>query len=459
MKIVTLCLLSLGAAVIPNSMGAQAPPSVNPIRVNSAGPAYTGSQARVWRADTGFSGGSVATSPGRAIGNTVDDTLYQSERYGAFNYTFTVPAGSYQVTLKFAETHFTSGAASGQRQFNVRMNGATVLTNFDIKSAAGGANIAVDRTFTVNAGAGSNNLQIQFIHLASQPDLPTVNAVEIVSAGVSVSGPAITTQPANRTVVAGQTATFSVGATGTAPLGYQWRKNGGSISGATSATYTTPAATTTDNGAQFTVVVSNSAGSITSNSAALTVSGATRLLSASPSSLSFGNVTVGSNRFLTATLTNTGNSNVTVSNVSISGAGLSAGGVSAGQILMPGQGAFLNMTFAPAVIGSLTGSVVVTSNASNSPATISLSGMAVPIVPRVATLSWNPSSSVVWGYNVYTSTVSGGPYTKLTPAPTLATSYSDASVRSGRTYYYVVTAVNSSSVESIHSNEASAVIP
>ena len=83
--------------------------------------------------------------------------------------------------------------------------------------------------------------------------------------------PSITTQPASVTITAGQTATFSVTATGTAPLSYQWRQNGTAISGATSSSYTTPAETTAANGAQFTVVVSNSAGSVTSNTATLTV--------------------------------------------------------------------------------------------------------------------------------------------------------------------------------------------
>jgi hypothetical protein len=83
--------------------------------------------------------------------------------------------------------------------------------------------------------------------------------------------PSINMQPADQSVRAGQTATYSVTATGTAPLSYQWRKNGTVIAGATSASYTTPAATTTDNGATFAVVVSNSAGSATSRSARLTV--------------------------------------------------------------------------------------------------------------------------------------------------------------------------------------------
>src|SRR5207245_11148161 len=67
----------------------------------------------------------------------------------------------------------------------------------------------------------------------------------------------------------GQTATFSVTATGTAPLHYQWRKNGVNISGATNSSYTTPATVAADNGSLFSVVVSNSGGSVTSNNATL----------------------------------------------------------------------------------------------------------------------------------------------------------------------------------------------
>src|SRR5205085_3242638 len=75
-------------------------------------------------------------------------------------------------------------------------------------------------------------------------------------------------------VVAGQTATFTVTATGTAPVSYQWQSNGTAIGGATADSYTTPATTTSDDGDQFTVVVSNAAGSVTSNAAALTVNAA-----------------------------------------------------------------------------------------------------------------------------------------------------------------------------------------
>src|SRR5260370_29443130 len=106
----------------------------------------------------------------------------------------------------------------------------------------------------------------------------TVNGANIggvnFTANAAPVAPAITTQPTGQTVTAGQTASFSVAASGTAPLGYQWQKNSVAISGATLSSYTTPATTSSDNGAQFTVMVSNTAGSVTSTAAILTVNAA-----------------------------------------------------------------------------------------------------------------------------------------------------------------------------------------
>src|SRR5207245_1715001 len=94
----------------------------------------------------------------------------------------------------------------------------------------------------------------------------TVNAAPVA--------PTITTQPANQTVTAGQTAAFTVVATGTAPLSYQWQKNGVNVAGATAASYTTAATVTSDSGSTCRVVVINSVGSATSAAATLTVNAA-----------------------------------------------------------------------------------------------------------------------------------------------------------------------------------------
>jgi hypothetical protein len=88
------------------------------------------------------------------------------------------------------------------------------------------------------------------------------------TSGAASIAPTITTQPASVTINSGQVATFNVAATGTAPLSYQWLQNGVTISGATGATYITPAETT---GSSFAVRVSNAAGSVTSQQATLAV--------------------------------------------------------------------------------------------------------------------------------------------------------------------------------------------
>jgi fibronectin type 3 domain-containing protein len=74
-------------------------------------------------------------------------------------------------------------------------------------------------------------------------------------------------------------------------------------------------------------------------------------------------------------------------------------------------------------------------------------------------LSWDASTSQVAGYNIYRGTKSGGPYAKLNSSLEPGTVYTDSSVQSGTTYYYVSTAVDSSNVESAYSNQAAAAIP
>jgi fibronectin type 3 domain-containing protein len=142
----------------------------------------------------------------------------------------------------------------------------------------------------------------------------------------------------------------------------------------------------------------------------------------------------------------------------VAGAGFNATGAN-GMILSPGQSTTLTSTFAPSASGAAAGSISVSSNAANSPASISLSGTGVAAVNHSVALNWAPDASGTTGYNMYSSTVSGGPYTKLTSAPLPSTSYTDTTVQPGHTYYYVVTAVNSSSQESAYSGEVAALVP
>jgi hypothetical protein len=186
---------------------------------------------------------------------------------------------------------------------------------------------------------------------------------------------------------------------------------------------------------------------------------ATAFLSSSDSTLNFGNVVLGKSSGLPVTLTNAGNSNVTVSKVTVMGASYSATGVSAGLILAPGQSVQLDATFAPLTAGVFPGSVTVTSNATNSPANISLSGDATQASLHSVALTWAPSTSTVAGYNVYRSDVSGGPYSKLDSSLVAMDSYTDSTVQAGKTYYFVVTSVTAAGSESSDSTEASATVP
>jgi hypothetical protein len=131
---------------------------------------------------------------------------------------------------------------------------------------------ATSANYTTPATTASDNGATFTVLVTNAEGSVTSNAAVLTVNPVLVA-PTITTQPQNQTVTAGQTASFTVVANGSAPLSYQWYKNGAVIGAATSASYTTPATTASDNGATFTVTVSNAAGNVTSNSATLTVNG------------------------------------------------------------------------------------------------------------------------------------------------------------------------------------------
>ena len=189
--------------------------------------------------------------------------------------------------------------------------------------------------------------------------------------------------------------------------------------------------------------------------------GASALLAATPTTLAFGTVTVNTSRSLSVTLKNTGNSDVKVSSVAVAGTGFSESGVSSGLTLQPEQSATVKLAFAPKAAGSVSGTVTVSSNATNSPARITLSGTgAAASSGHSVALSWDASSSSgVVGYHVYRGTVSGGPYSIITSSEISATDYTDSTVLGGHVYYYVIRAVNSSGDESTNSSQVSATIP
>jgi hypothetical protein len=180
------------------------------VAVRVGGPAYTDTQGQVWSADNGFTGGSTSTTTA-AISNTPDQPLYQGERHGVFSYQFSVPNGTYNVTLKFSENYWTS---TGKRIFGVVIDGTQVLSNFDIVAAAGAAFTAVDKTFVVSVTGGS--VTIQF--LQGSADLPKVDAISIAS----TSAVAVQVSPNTASLMASQTKQFTASVTGSSNTAVSW---------------------------------------------------------------------------------------------------------------------------------------------------------------------------------------------------------------------------------------------
>ena len=209
--------------------------------------------------------------------------------------------------------------------------------------------------------------------------------------------------------------------------------------------------------------------SVTGSGSALTIPlvgsavAATRFLSATPTTVNFGKVAVGGFTTANVMLVNTGNSSITVKGLSSTNSAFSDTGASAGTGIAPGQAAVLSIQFSPKSTATSTGSITVTSNAGNaSSLSIPVTGTGVTQTSGnyVVQLDWgaSPTSSVV-GYNVYRSTVSGGPYTKIVSSPVTGTTYSDQTVENSIEYFYVVKSVTGSGAESAPSNQSTAFIP
>jgi fibronectin type 3 domain-containing protein len=119
----------------------------------------------------------------------------------------------------------------------------------------------------------------------------------------------------------------------------------------------------------------------------------------------------------------------------------------------------LDVTFSSPPSGAVDGKVMVASNAANSPAMVNLTGAGVPVTSHSVALTWQADSSASAGYNVYRSMAASGPYAKVNYPSARATAYTDSSVQSGQSYYYVVTAVDLAGSESSPSAQVSVVIP
>jgi len=182
-------------------------------------------------------------------------------------------------------------------------------------------------------------------------------------------------------------------------------------------------------------------------------------LSANPPSVSFGNVIVGKTASQKGSLQAAGGP-VTVSSGTSSSAEFTVTGISFPAALAAGQSLSFNITFAPQASGAATATLTFISNATDSSTLQSADGTGMPAPQHSVDLTWNASQSQgVIGYNVYRGDMTGGPYARINAPLEASTSYTDALVNGGATYYYVVTAVDGNSQESGYSPQVKAVIP
>ncbi len=234
----------------------------------------------------------------------------------------------------------------------------------------------------------------------------------------------------------------------------------------------------------------------------------------SPPSLDFGPRQLNSHSTKKITVRNTGDIPLTISGVTITGTGFVFSKLSPGLSLAPEEQTVLEVSFHPVSTGTVSGNISILSSGLPSAATVPLAGSSVNPAPQVSTplstrspatamtaasstassidastattsrasyvstgttktsnistattsppqvlLTWDASSSPVVGYHVYRSTVSGGPYAVQTASAIAALDFTDSSVAPGTTYYYAVTSIDASGLESGYSNQVVATIP
>ena len=331
----------------------------------------------------------------------------------------------------------TGTAANCSQQ--ITLNFANTFTSIDVLDATTGAGSNVvlpivnsKRQLVLNLNGGDAYL------------FKIADGAPFVGVGTIATPPSITTQPANKTVSVGQSATFSVTATGTAPLKYQWKFNGANISGATLSSYTKANCQTTDAGS-YSVLITNNVASVTSANAILTVNSATP--PAAPSGL-------------TATATSSSQINLSWTDNSSNESGFrvesSTDNVNFTQFIS------LSANVTSTTASSLTANTtyyfrVRAYNASgNSAYSAVASATTLPTPPAAPSnlvgyavnssridLTWTDNSSNETSFTIARSTVSGGPYTDIATVGANVTSYSNnTGLTASTTYYYVVRANN-----------------
>ena len=401
-------------------------------------------------------------------------SLLPAEASCAITVTFTPnAAGTHSATLSVATNALGGRKSVGLAGSGVKETAAAAAPAFSLSSGTYASPQAVtisDATsgatiyYTTN-GSTPTTSSTKYSGAISVSSTETLEAIA-TAGGYSTSAVASATYTIDPPAA---TPTFSV-ATGT-----YTSSQAVTISDATSGStiyYTTNGSTPTTSSAKYTGAIAVSStetleaiaaanGYSTSAVASATYTISVPNASLSASSLSFGNQAMAvTSSVQTLTLTNNGTAPLSITGITFSGANAADFANTAdtcGTSLAAGANCAIGVAFTPSVGGSETATISISDNAASNPQAASLSGTGIPDV----ILSWAASSSSgVVGYNIYRGTASDGESsTPLNSSPIGGTSYTDTNVTAGTTYYYVVTAVSSTGMQSPDSSETSAVVP
>jgi plastocyanin len=221
-------------------------------------------------------------------GSTTSDGAVLTLAIANVGPVFTTQPSSQTVTAGGAVTFTAAASGTPAPTFQWQKSGVNI-------SGATSASYALSSTTTGDAGS--------YTVVATNSVSPVTSNAATLTVNPAPVAPVITTQPSTQTVTAGNSVTFTAAASGIPAPTYQWKKNGTSITGATSSSYTL-ASVTTGNAGSYTFVATNSAGSATSSTATLTVNPANTapVITTQPSSQT---VTVGGGVTFTAAASGT----------------------------------------------------------------------------------------------------------------------------------------------------------
>jgi len=309
-------------------------------------------------------------------------------------------------------------STGGQQQFTASVSGSS---NTAVTWAAPGGTITSGGLYTAPSTAGTYTV----IATSAADSTKSASAVVTVSQAAQVS---ISLSPSTVSLSTGAQEQFTANVSGTSNTAVTWSASGGTVS--TNGLYVAPSAAGT-----YAIKAVSVADSTKSASATVSVSAAqTVSVSVSPTAVAmpqkwqqqFAAIVSGSSN--TAVLWSVKQGTGTISQS--------------------------GLYTAPQVVET-----DVISATSQADSTKSASASVTVVAPHLVSLKWSPSTSTdVSYYKVYRGTISGGPYSVLSNGVTV-TLYTDSSVQSGSTYYYVTTAVDTSGTESAYSGAAQAVIP